>query len=261
MKSFLIRLLIIAIVLSFAGFVKPAYASPMLSIDSTGDEVVVLQQRLKDIGYAISMVDGEFGNETRAAVEAFQRDNGLYVTGIVNNATWRALKKAKPLQTDNSQTESRRQTDSEEYITGVNEEYSDTKLVPFGKVLISRSKAEAVVQTAKKYIGVPYVFGGTTPSGFDCSGFVQYAFKQNGILIPRLADEQYKLGRAVKTKELSTGDLVFFTTYEEGASHCGIYLGEGQFLHVSSSYGVRIDYLDNTYWAPRFYGAKKIVEV
>ena len=117
------------------------------------------------------------------------------------------------------------------------------------------------MQTAKKYIGVPYVFGGTTPSGFDCYGFLQYVFKENGILIPRLADEQYKLGKNVSTNELEAGDLVFFTTYEAGASHCGIYLGQGQFLHTSSSRGVRIDLLSNVYWAPRFYGAKKIVEV
>ena len=251
MKSFILYLLVVVAVFSFAGSGRTAYASPLLSVDSTGDEVVILQQTLKGLGYPISMVDGEFGEETRTAVEEFQRDHNLYVTGIVNNATWRTLKKAaKSLQA----------TPKENTRTVVVDEYSDSKLVPFGKTLLSRSKAEAVVQTAKKFIGVPYVFGGTTPSGFDCSGFVQYAFKQNGILIPRLADEQYKLGKAVKTKELTAGDLVFFTTYEAGASHCGIYLGEGQFLHVSSSYGVRIDYLDNTYWAPRFYGAKKIVD-
>ena len=251
MKSFLLSLLVIAVVLtSFVDLERTAYASPTLSVDSTGDEVIILQQRLKDLGYAISMVDGEFGEETRAAVEEFQRDHNLYVTGIVNNATWRTLKKAR------SQVAPR-----EDAASTAIDEYSDSKLMPFGKALLTRSKAEAVVQTAKKFIGVPYVFGGTTPSGFDCSGFVQYAFKENGILIPRLADEQFKLGKAVKTKELTAGDLVFFTTYEAGASHCGIYLGEGQFLHVSSSYGVRIDYLDNTYWAPRFYGAKKIVEV
>ena len=249
MKSFILYLLVIATVFSFAGFGRTALASPTLSVDSTGDDVIILQQRLKDLGYAISMVDGEFGEETRAAVEEFQRDHNLYVTGIVNNATWRTLKKA------------RSQVKPKDNAPAAIAEYSDSKLVPFGRTLLSRSEAEAIIRTAKKFMGVPYVFGGTTPSGFDCSGFIQYAFRENGINIPRLADEQYKLGKAVKTKELTAGDLVFFTTYEAGASHCGIYLGEGQFLHVSSSYGVRIDYLDNTYWAPRFYGAKKIVEV
>ena len=259
MKSSILYLLVITAILVSAGFGRTAYASPTLSVNSTGDDVIILQQKLKDIGYTITMVDGEFGAETKAAVENFQRDHNLSVTGIVNNATWRALKKVKTPKASKSSKSSK--TDSKSTSTATLEEFSDTKLVPLGKTLISKSKAAEVIRTAKKYIGVPYVFGGTTPSGFDCSGFVQYAFKQNGILIPRLADEQYQLGKAVKTKELTAGDLVFFTTYEAGASHCGIYLGEGQFLHVSSSRGVRIDYLDNTYWAPRFYGAKKIVEV
>ena len=255
MKSFISYILIITAILFSVGSVSTAYASPTLSVNSTGDDVVILQQKLKDIGYMITMVDGEFGNETKAAVEQFQKDHNISVTGIVNNATWRTLKKIKSSQ--KPQIETTKPDNSK--LDSFND--SDSKLIPLGKTLISKSKAEAVVQTAKKLIGAPYVFGGTTPSGFDCSGFVQYAFKENGIEIPRLADEQYLLGTDVKTKELTAGDLVFFTTYEAGASHCGIYLGEGQFLHVSSSYGVRIDYLDNTYWAPRFYGAKKIVEV
>ena len=203
------------------------------------EEITILQKKLKGLGYKITMIDGDFGSETKSAVEAFQRDNKLEVTGTVNNDTSKALQKAKSLKVDPT----------------------DNKLVPFGKILISKSQAEAIVKTAKKYIGVPYVFGGTTPSGFDCSGFLQYVFKENGITIPRLADEQYKLGKHVKTTELVAGDLVFFTTYEAGASHCGIYLGNGQFVHTSSSRGVRIDLLSNIYWAPRFFGAKKIVEI
>ena len=256
MKSFIppvLCLFIITAFIIFTGFGRTAYASPTLSVNSTGNDVIILQQKLKNLGYEISIVDGEFGSETKSAVENFQRDQNLNVTGIVNSATWRALKKVK--------APAILKADSKKYAAPSIEEFSDDRLVPFGKTLISKSKADAVVRTAKKLIGVPYVFGGTTPAGFDCSGFLQYVFKQNGILIPRLADEQHKLGKAVKTKELVAGDLVFFTTYEAGASHCGIYLGEGQFLHTSSSKGVRIDYLDNTYWAPRFYGAKKIVEV
>ncbi len=118
-----------------------------------------------------------------------------------------------------------------------------------------------LLSTAKQYIGVPYKFGGTTPKAFDCSGYLQYVFARNGLSLPRTADEQYKLGqRTTSIRQLVPGDLVFFTTYEPGASHCGIYLGDGRFIHASTSKGVRIDELSNTYWQPRFYGGKHIVQ-
>lgn len=136
-----------------------------------------------------------------------------------------------------------------------------TENVPEKAPFLPKNKVDAVIKTAKKHIGTKYIFGGTTPKGFDCSGFVQYVFKQNGFSLPRTADEQYKLGKRVKKRaELEPGDLVFFTTYEKGASHCGIYLGKNQFIHVSSSKGVRIDSLDNSYWKPRWYGGKHIVK-
>ena len=224
-----------------------AFASPTLARDARGRDVMILQQQLQRIGYMITDLDGEFGDETESAVKEFQRDQELTVTGVVNNATWRALRNAKPNKKNSSKHSDR---DFE----------SNDELVPFGKILIDRKKAAAIIETGQKYLGVPYVFGGTTPDGFDCSGFVQYVFKQNGITIPRLADEQYKLGKTVKASDLIPGDLVFFSTYEAGASHCGIYLGDGQFLHTSSSRGVRVDSLDNAYWAPKFLGGKHIVD-
>lgn len=133
--------------------------------------------------------------------------------------------------------------------------------VPEQAPFLPKGKVDAIIKTAKKYIGTRYIFGGTTPKGFDCSGFVQYVFKQNGFSLPRTADEQYTLGKRVKKRaELEPGDLVFFSTYEKGASHCGIYLGKNQFIHVSSSKGVRVDSLDNSYWKPRWYGGKHIVK-
>ena len=132
---------------------------------------------------------------------------------------------------------------------------------PESAPFLPKKKVDAIIKTAKKYLGTKYVFGGTTPKGFDCSGFVQYVFKQNGFTLPRAADEQYKLGQRVKKPaELEPGDLVFFSTYEKGASHCGIYLGKNQFIHVSSSKGVRVDSLDDSYWKPRWYGGKHIVK-
>ncbi len=122
------------------------------------------------------------------------------------------------------------------------------------------TKANKIITTAKKYIGVPYVWAGTTPKGFDCSGFTQYVFKQHGIGLNRTTDTQYKQGTYVSKKNLQPGDLVFFqNTYRKGISHVGIYIGDGKFIHASSSKGITITPLSNSYWAARYYGARRVL--
>ncbi len=123
----------------------------------------------------------------------------------------------------------------------------------------TKPTASAIIATAKKYIGVPYVWGGSTPGGFDCSGFVQYVFNAHGISLPRTSKEQYSVGTKVSKSNLKAGDLVFFDTEGNGVSHLGIYIGNNQFIHASTSKGVTITSLSNTYWAPRYYGAKRIL--
>ncbi len=101
--------------------------------------------------------------------------------------------------------------------------------------------AQAVIDTARQYIGLPYVWGGCTALGFDCSGFTQFCMKMNGYFIKRDADQQYEQGFAVTNRgDLVAGDLVFFETYQEGASHVGIYIGEGRYIHCGGS-GVAIN--------------------
>ena len=224
-----------------------AFASPTLREGSHGHEVLVLQQALQKAGYNIKSADGVFGKDTERAVAEFQRDSKIKITGVVNRAPWRALKNLpakRPWGFDVPPPAEKQQP-----------------LAPNGKAILPASKVSDVIKTAKSDMGTPYVFGGTTPKGFDCSGYLQYVFQKQGISIPRTADEQYKLGlRTKSTKELVPGDLVFFETYEKGASHCGIYLGKDEFIHASTSKGVRIDALSNDYWKPRFLGGKHIVK-
>ncbi|MFK2825581.1 NlpC/P60 family protein [Bacillus sp. B190/17] len=123
------------------------------------------------------------------------------------------------------------------------------------------SVGESLVEYGKKFMGVPYVFGGTTPRGFDCSGFTQYVYKHEGISLPRTAEQQYKVGTSVSKSQLVPGDLVFFAnTYKPGISHVGIYAGNNMVLNATSSKGIALVSLSNSYWGPKYAGAKRIVE-
>lgn len=124
----------------------------------------------------------------------------------------------------------------------------------------TQSKADKVLQTAKSYTGVRYVSRGTSPRGFDCSGYTQFVLKKSGINIPRTAARQYSIGSAVKKSNLKVGDLVFFSTYKRGASHVGIYAGNNKFIHSSSSKGVTTTSLSNVYWKTRYIGARRIIK-
>ena len=114
-----------------------------------------------------------------------------------------------------------------------------------------------IVATAKKYLGTPYKWGGTTPSGFDCSGFVYYVLRSNGIKASRTIATMYKQGTPVKKSELKPGDIVFFQgTYKSGLSHVGIYVGDGKFIHSPHS-GEVVSYanLYSDYYVNHYFGA------
>lgn len=117
----------------------------------------------------------------------------------------------------------------------------------------------SIVATAKKYLGYKYVYGGSSPStGFDCSGFTSYVFKQHGISLSRTSAGQYSNGVAVSRANLQPGDLVMFG--KSKINHVAIYIGGGQIIHASTpSTGVRIDTLTSGYYNNNYVGARRIL--
>jgi cell wall-associated NlpC family hydrolase len=116
-----------------------------------------------------------------------------------------------------------------------------------------------VADLAQQYVGSRYKWGGSSPAGFDCTGFVMWIFGQFGVSLPHNEAGQLASGDRVNAEELQPGDvLVFANTYRRGLSHVGIYLGEGRFVHaVDERHGVLVSNLWDSYWGPRFVGASR----
>lgn len=120
----------------------------------------------------------------------------------------------------------------------------------------SSTPAMSVVDQAMKLTGIPYVFGGTTVNGFDCSGFIQYAFKKSGKDISRTTLSQFAQSKKVTSPQ--PGDLVFFqNTYRKGISHVGIYIGNNKFVHAGGKQS-QVTSLDNSYWKSKFHSFKRL---
>jgi cell wall-associated NlpC family hydrolase len=180
-------------------------------------DVQELQQTLDQKGYfSYSKTTTYYGDYTTEAVKQFQEAKGITVDGITGDETFKAL--------------------------GVDEESSE-------------NSESNIVEVAKKYEGTPYKWGGESPDGFDCSGYLNYVFDEaENIDLPRTVDEIYAEGTAVDSP--AVGDIVFFNLEGDGPSHAGVYIGNDQFMQASSSKGVTTDELGSSYWSDKYIGAK-----
>lgn len=224
--------LLVGILLFSIAPVAAEPASPDMPVKRgmIGDEVSKLQNKLMEYGYYKNLVDGRFGADTLGAVIQFQMDAGLDSDGVVGLSTWEALKN-----------------------------FHGASSVSRGRTDVR--KTQILINLARQFLGVPYVWAGRSPSGFDCSGFISFVFDQLGYGLPRMADGQFEVGMPVPRNSLLPGDLVFFSTYEPGPSHVGIYLGNEQFIHASSGAGyVTVTPMANPYHQERYIGARRIIK-
>lgn len=250
-----------------------------------GGEVINIQKNLIKYGYK-PIQNGVYDKETKWAVRLFQRDHHMTVDGIVGPETYKRLMgrempldKAVIRQSGNGTEASsssfirrkalakalRTSASGVKHTEGITIPIED----PDDEVLsddmwktnwtVGSPKVKKLLAEAAVYKGVPYRFGGTTPKGFDCSGYIRYVFDKIGVVMPRSADEQYLVGKTVKKRDLRPGDLVFFETYTKGASHSGIYLGNGNFISATTSRGVAVASMRDGYWGERYIGAKRVL--
>jgi len=207
-----------------------AASATTLKKGMSGDNVSKLQNDLKTLGFMSVNPTGYFGDITKAAVIQLQKKYGLKQDGIAGPQTFGKI----------------------------DELLGRTATVSRGN--IERTN-QNIVDYAKKFLGVKYVWGGSTPKGFDCSGFVKYVYSNFGVTLNRVSADQAKQGTTVKKENLQPGDLVFFNTSGGGSriNHVGMYIGEGKFIQSSSaSSGVVISDITKGFYSNTFVTAKRV---
>ena len=183
----------------------------VIRMDDRGPTVVALQRALG------IPADGVFGPQTLRAVRSFQARHGLLVDGRVGPHTRAALHIAASADFQLGPP-----------VVSHSRHHHHGRTRHLHHAPSSGSLGERAVAVARRELGVPYVWGGESPSGFDCSGLVQYVYARLGVELPRVAADQFGAGRHVSRSELEPGDLVFF----DHLGHVGIYIGGGMFIHA-----------------------------
>ncbi|QKY69168.1 NlpC/P60 family protein [Lentibacillus sp. CBA3610] len=217
-------------------------------------DVEIVQRALEYFGYYKGEIDGLYGPLTQKALEKAEQEHD---TELIDDAALKALyEENQSEQQDNEQApqETIQQT-TEDETPQEETNQAETTQEPKQVNVTSTNHPEAI-EAARAQIGTPYVWGGESPGGFDCSGFIQYIFQAEGISLPRTVSDTWNFTTQVDSP--SVGDLVFFETYKPGPSHMGIYIGDGKFIHAGESNGVETSKLSQSYWQDRYLGAGRV---
>lgn len=227
-----------------------------------GEDVKIVQEALQYFGYYEGELDGIYGPLTKKALEIAEEAHGIELSEEITQEDLTALYESAEEESTETSEEPEINAESEQENTNAEPKQEDRteekEQKEVKKVEVEASHTNSVINEARALVGSPYSWGGTSPGGFDCSGFIQYIFASQNITIPRTVSEVWNFAQPVESP--SVGDLVFFETYKPGPSHMGIYIGNGEFIHAGESSGVETSNLNNSYWEPRYLGAKRVIQ-
>jgi cell wall-associated NlpC family hydrolase len=198
-------------------------STPHLNAGEEGKNVVRLQLALRSAGFAEVPTTGRYGTATVAVIKIIQKRRHLKQTGEVNAEFWKALQAGRIIAT-----------------TVV---VKKPVVKPVSNAAQTRTKGEKALAYAKKQLGDRYVYGGTGPNGWDCSGLSMKAWKAAGVNLPHSAGRQYRIGKKISKSNLRNGDLVFFY---RGIRHVGVYAGNGKVIHAPHP-GKKVSYIKMSY--------------
>ncbi len=243
------------------------------------EDILKMQQRLKDLGYFSAEPTGYYGDATLAAVMAFQQNNGLTADGKAGKQTRSILysdsavaAQTSPAPAPDPQPDNSTPTEeqpAEQVQPPVEETPAETVPVPEPQPdpvpeTSESTGAAKVIELAQAQVGKPYSYGSNGPNSFDCSGFVYYVLKNSGYSISRYSSATYaylsQWATVSDVNSLAAGDLVFFKSDKsDNISHMGIYVGGGSFIHAApSSGGVAVSGMTSGYYQRNFVTAKRI---
>ncbi len=241
-----------------------AYSNTTLKTGMRGSDVYTLQEDLNKLGFMTVKPTGYYGNITKEAVLALQKEYGLIKDGIAGKQTLGML---DSLMGRTAKADEAPKTVEEHVAASVaaaaEGENAGQQTDKDQKASRAGSRSAEIIDYAKRFLGVKYVWGGTTSKGFDCSGYVQYVFNHFDISLSRTSAAQAKNGTAVKKADLLPGDLVFFDTDggKNRINHVGIYIGGGKMIHSSSQHkGVVISAIDSGFYSKTYMTARRVLK-